>query len=306
MRFYQKPTEEQISQALEAVPTLEGLDYKDWAKAVLVIAAGREKQADGSYLDAWSLYFDVATRVLMARKWHEAKGEGEQYKVVSVEIQVEGSPDESRFYVVKVVLESPLLGPATGIATADLSEAGGRADKTNPIENAITSAMGRAIGLDWGIGLLPGSGAVATADEVAVALDRKGKAVEPSKRGGRKKKEEERSKPEPEPDEPPEGTAEPEAEEIAEELRQSNIQTLAAGADKRWGDESEDKLSHWFCREYQSDEAPPLAKWGQEAVVHCMNDLKKKQPDLFERAGEGEKPESEEPEEVGAADGESG
>lgn len=54
----------------------------------------------------------------------------------------------------------------------------GMVDKTNPLENAETSAVGRALGLA-GYGLIPGTAGVASAEEVIGAIGRESAAAEP-------------------------------------------------------------------------------------------------------------------------------
>lgn len=310
MKFLQYPTPEELADALRKVNCLPGLDLADWWEHATIIP-GKGPMPDGSYQMQFGVYFDVATRVLMARRWHDERGEGgtggEQYNLVDVSINAEGSPDPDRWFVVRVELHSPYLGKAVGIATADISESGGRADKTNPIENALTSAMGRALGLDWGFGIIPGTGAVASADEVNAALDRKERATPPRGRGkpsGRRRQE----GPPPDMDEAPPGMDEAppvdeEASGLVQRMREQSIALLAEKAAVIWGEEAEQRLDKWYARrlakaackggeptaediEKQRESVPLLSEWPQEAVVAALNDLRRSKPDLFGEGGE--------------------
>jgi len=64
----------------------------------------------------------------------------------------------------------------THFGTASIGSTG-MVDKTNPLENAETSAVGRALGLA-GYGLIPGTAGVASAEEVIGAIGREGSAAE--------------------------------------------------------------------------------------------------------------------------------
>ena len=100
--------------------------------------------------------------------------------LATITTEIERTPIlDGRFLLVKAVVESKLLpiGFGVGYATADLMSPRG-ADKTNPIENAETSAIGRALS-NMGIGNIPG--AKASAEEVLDAKQRVPVQKQPSK-----------------------------------------------------------------------------------------------------------------------------
>jgi len=283
MPFYAPPTREQIVELLQAMPALPGLNLVDYADIISVIpGSAKVPGTQKEYRDTWTLYFDVAARVLMARKWHYEQGEGgkngEQYEVVSVEPGVESSPDPDKFYTTRVTLKSPSLGIAIGYATADISTSGARADKTNPVENSITSAFGRALGLDWGFGLLPGTGAVASADEMVIAMERKAAAVEP-KRGQRKQT---TSQPKAAPvdgDGAEDDFAEEpgdEASQIVELARAASIVKLRETATEAFGEEKADeRLLAAYLKLTGKDTAPVPDEWTTEEIARLSRLLKK-------------------------------
>jgi len=283
MPFYAPPTEEQILELLTDMPALPGLNLVDYAKIITVIpGSAKVPGTQKEYRDTWTLYFDVAARVLMARKWHYEQGEGgengEQYEVESVELGVEGSPAPEKFFVVRVTLKSPVLGLAIGYATADISTSGARADKTNPVENAITSAFGRALGLDWGFSLMPGTGAVASADEMKIAMERKAAAVEP-KRGNKKKTTSKRKAAPADDDGGDDEFAEEdgdEASQIVEQARKASVVKLRETATEAFGEEkAEERLLGAYLKLTKNEEAPPSDEWTTEEIARLSRLLKK-------------------------------
>jgi len=285
MKFYEEPTHEMIVEALTKVPRRPGLVLEDWAGSVTIITSSEKVQgAQKEYRNVWAVYFDVATRVLMALKWHEEQGEGkiggEPYLLATVDFPDDVSPDADRFFVVRVVLESPYLKQAIGYATADISESGARADRTNPVENAITSAYGRALGLCWGFGLLPGSGAIASADEIAIALERRGAAVKPGRRSKKKTSPKDAPPPNEEAPENVDDFAEEEgddASQIVEQARVKALEKLRATAVGAFGEDgAEAKLLSAYAKlkRTKSEDAPAPEEWGMEDIARLSKKLK--------------------------------
>lgn len=116
-------------------------------------------------------YISIDCRLWMARIDHGEQGK--KLEITSSELR----PDIDRqggkpMLVLQVTLDSELYGRAVGTATADISDKARAVDATNPVENAETSALGRALGM-YGYGLI---GSIASAEEVADALKRDRKA----------------------------------------------------------------------------------------------------------------------------------
>ncbi len=271
----QPPTPEQLREALANVPTIEGLDLSEWAEHVTIIPSNK-KQASSDWIKVYTVYFDVAARIVMARKWHMDRDATMTLKKKT--LNAEGNPAADRFFLCSVELESSVLGPAIGYATADLSEAGSGADRTNPIENALTSAMGRALG-EWGFGLIPGSGAVASADEISTALERKGKATRPSQAQKKRSNDNEQEPP------PQEEDTDEQATEIMEGIRKRNLEMLEEKARVAFGDEAEVKLRQFYAKQtkIEIDNVPPLKDWSSEAVSAALALLRKHHPQAFKK-----------------------
>jgi len=125
-------------------------------------------------------YVTVDCRLAMARLEHREADK--KLEIVSSEIR----PDIDRkgdlpMLVVQVVLESEIYGRAVGTATADISAGARAVDATNPVENAETSAVGRALGL-YGYGTLQGQSGIASAEEVQDAKRRPTESPRPAQK----------------------------------------------------------------------------------------------------------------------------
>jgi hypothetical protein len=125
-------------------------------------------------------YITVDCRLAMARVEHREAGK--KLEIVISEIR----PDIDRkgnlpMLVVQVVLESEIYGRAVGTATADISAGARAVDATNPVENAETSAVGRALGF-YGYGTLQGQSGIASAEEVTDAKRRPIEAQKPAEK----------------------------------------------------------------------------------------------------------------------------
>lgn len=111
-------------------------------------------------------YFTVDGRVQMARDDHREKG-------MKLFIHPAQITDDGKY--LSVTVESEMLGSATG--TVAINVGGSGVDKTNPMENAETSAVGRALGF-LGYGLV-GTG-IASAEEVQQAKNQEKKQTKPN------------------------------------------------------------------------------------------------------------------------------
>lgn len=108
------------------------------------------------YVSIYEPYMSVDGRVKWARDEHKAAGK-----------KLTFCPPVFKNGLVSITVDSEIYGEATG--TAKIGKGGG-VDSTNPIENAETSAIGRALGF-LGYGLY-GNG-IASAEEVLTAKGEK-------------------------------------------------------------------------------------------------------------------------------------
>lgn len=104
-------------------------------------------------------YMTVAGRIQWAIDDHRASGAKLHITTSFLQEPI------SQQLLCRAEVESTLLGKATGHARAVLNGTG--ADATNPLENAETSALGRALGM-LGYGLVEGPGLASAEDMVAV------------------------------------------------------------------------------------------------------------------------------------------
>jgi hypothetical protein len=112
----------------------------------------------GTYVSIQLPYMTVDGRVTMAREEHK-KSE----KKLCIHPPVISENGKS----IVVTIESELLGTASGSSVINVG--GNGVDRTNPLENAESSAIGRALGF-LGYGMI-GTG-IASADEVQMAQNR--------------------------------------------------------------------------------------------------------------------------------------
>jgi hypothetical protein len=117
-------------------------------------------------------YFPVDGRVKWFNDEH-VKPEGGRYKysmesnITQInDLVIKGEPIPINTQIV-VKIDSELFGLLEGNATVFTADYG--INKTNPLENGYTSALGRCIG-STGIGVLPGAG-LASSDEVILAKE---------------------------------------------------------------------------------------------------------------------------------------
>ena len=171
--FDHEPTSNEVREFLERLPQNKAWQthIKDYARYIQVIKARGRKPG-------WNLYMRVDGRIQQFVDEHGAGGGTYSINVVNSDIvstvaMVEGTPTAVDMYVLTVQIESTLdyigsaMGTGSGVLHAGISQG---ADKTNPIENAETSAVGRALGL-LGYGMIE---SICTADEVTEAIRRGG------------------------------------------------------------------------------------------------------------------------------------
>lgn len=116
-------------------------------------------------------YITVDARLAMARVEHREAGGKLEILTSEIRPDVDRKGDKPML-VVQVTLDSSIYGRAVGTATADIGEGARAVDATNPVENAETSALGRALGM-YGYGLIQGQSGIASHNEVQDAIQRK-------------------------------------------------------------------------------------------------------------------------------------
>jgi len=156
--FDHEPTLEEMVESLSTIPAWSGSD-KTMAEYVdYVIPLKGSKKVDGNWVTEWRLYMGVHGRVVINRDAH-----GDQ--PLSEHFEMEWRPP---WLIVKGSMTSPIFGTAFDVATAWIGEDPKNADKTNPLENAVTSWRGRVIAALCGAGIIPSSG-IASAEEMTQA-----------------------------------------------------------------------------------------------------------------------------------------
>jgi hypothetical protein len=133
------------------------MEKKNYSKYIQKITR-KERQDDGSYITITKDYMMIDGRVQEFTDIHKEQGKRFEFSR-----RFEKDPEGNILCHAKVVSE--LYGTAEATAGAYGKT---MVDKTNPYENAETSAYGRCLGF-FGIGLL---GGIATAEEVKDALTR--------------------------------------------------------------------------------------------------------------------------------------
>ena len=160
--FDHEPTAKEVNDMLSTLPAWNGSEtmMSDYINYVLPY----ERKQKGKAL--WTLYMQVAGRIHILRDAHrQSDGTIQQ---VSEKLNLDW---RTEMLIVHGFMESQIYGTIFEAATAILGEKAGFVDKTNPVENAITSWRGRAIAALCGGGIIPGSG-VASYEEATGAEKR--------------------------------------------------------------------------------------------------------------------------------------
>lgn len=141
------------------------MEKKDYSKFIQKLTH-KQRQEDGSYKTVTNEYMMVDGRVKEFTDIH--KEQSKKFKFSrSFEKDAGGN----------IICHTKIFSEIFGVAEASAGAYGQTmVDKSNPYENAETSAYGRCLGF-FGIGLL--GGGIATAEEVKDALDRQGKVEIP-------------------------------------------------------------------------------------------------------------------------------
>ena len=169
MQFDHAPTQDEIRDALSGTPTPNGREefpVSNYASYTMALKRYDKNQG----MDIWNVYMRVDGRIMQARDVHAAHGCSmhERIELISGSAIDNGISD---YLVVKIEIDSSLDGIAVDYATAVITGKAKGVDVTNPVENAVTSARGRALAA-LGYGIIPGG--VASAEEVEDAIKRQG------------------------------------------------------------------------------------------------------------------------------------
>lgn len=219
-----REVEEQAAQACQRALERTPPEYREY---VVLIEQRKKVGEDPADLDRagrprayWATvrqpYMTVDGRIAMAVDEHRAQG-----KTIEIGRPEWGVEPQTGQLLCYVTVDCPLRGRATGVARVVTAPSGVNA--TNPLENAQTSAVGRALGF-LGYGVF--GGGIASADEVLAALAQRADTAGRPANG---------DEPAPETPAPRPGAA-AEPSEPAAETVQARVEALAAELGLRPGE----------------------------------------------------------------------
>ena len=164
--FDHEPTRDEMVESLSTISAWSGSEktMDEYIDYVIPQSGRRKTYVNGkeTHVNEWRLYMTVHGRIMIVKAAHSDQP-------LSEHIELEW---RAPWLIVSGSITSPIFGTAFDAATAWIGEKAKGADKTNPIENAITSWRGRVIAALCGGGIIPASG-VASAEEVKQADYRK-------------------------------------------------------------------------------------------------------------------------------------
>lgn len=164
--FDQQPTAEQIEELLKEVPAWHGSTRTMADYMGFVVSISGKLGKEQNYRVVWRLYTTVAGKIAILHDAHVDEN-GKQIPITEdVEVKRDGT-----MFVVSGTMTSPIYGVRFEVGTGATGEDAKGADKTNPVENAMTSWRGRAASAMCGAGVLPYTG-IASAEEVTSAQHR--------------------------------------------------------------------------------------------------------------------------------------
>jgi len=160
--FDHEPTRDEMVESLSTISAWSGSEktMDEYIDYVIPQSGRRKTYVNGkeTHVNEWRLYMTVHGRIMIVKAAHSDQP-------LSEHIELEW---RAPWLIVSGSITSPIFGTAFDAATAWIGEKAKGADKTNPIENAITSWRGRVIAALCGGGIIPASG-VASAEEVKQA-----------------------------------------------------------------------------------------------------------------------------------------
>ena len=245
--FNVKPTTGQIATMLDDIPAWTGstkmLSHPDYLGYVIPYSRGKE--------GPWRLYTTVAGRIKILHDAH--RREDGVTELVTEDV----APPEFKgdFVIIRGTMHSPIFGTVSEVATGVTGGSAGGADRTNPLENAMTSWRGRAISALCGAGILPYTG-IASVEEIRTAETRDDMA----ERGFRIVANESAA---------PERKAKPQANEKT--IEDSNIETL-----KRINKVNNTELEGYitgYCKSKNIEYTEPIMDWLKEQPVTFCNPI---------------------------------
>jgi len=167
--FDHEPSMEEVVEFLSAIPPREDFGDNQIVKYAQFVRP--LKQYSKGSGNSWTLYMTVDGRIQQCRDVHVSQGKSYHEKVRILPPDEVPRLDKQGYLVVQVSIDSELHGCVTDFATGVLGPDAKFVDKTNPLENATTSARGRALAA-FGYGIIPGAG-IASAEEVEEAMRRR-------------------------------------------------------------------------------------------------------------------------------------